>query len=257
MKKILCFISLLFFFSISYAGLSVDPYVTDIKASPGSLYKGKYSVRNTYDRDINIIVETKQGKTFSGNGCLDVKNWLEFEQYKYFIKAGNAVEIPYTAIISEKFKGSISARITFAIAQEEGQMITILISVPMYVTVEGTQNIDYCVDSLNLYVRENNVYYKLILENKGNVHIRHSGSIEIYSKNKKKLLKTISIQETVPIYCGERRDFTETLFSKTEFKKGKYVAVFKIRAFGKEIVKELKFKVFKNSDIVELIKNKK
>jgi len=249
MKKILLLVGLLFCFSLSYAGLSVDPSVTNIKGVPGSGYKGKYSVKNTYDRDINIIVEVEQGKTFSGNGNIDVTKWLQLEKNKYFIKAGEIAEIPYTVIIDENFKGSVSARITFSVDQEKGQMITISISVPIYVVVEGTENIDYCIDSLDLYNAGNNISYKLVLENKGNVHIRHSGSIEIYSKNKKELLKTIPIQETVPTYCGEKRDFLENMLPKTELKKGTYVAVFKVRALDKEVVKEVDFKVSKDGKV--------
>ena len=60
MKKILLLIIFLFCFGLSYAGLSVDPTVTNIKCEAGSVYKGKYLLRNTYDRDINILL--KQGK---------------------------------------------------------------------------------------------------------------------------------------------------------------------------------------------------
>lgn len=245
MKKFLLLVSLLFCFSLSYAGLSVDPSVTNIFGEPGSGYKGKYTIKNTYDRDININIEVEQGKTFAGNGEVDVKKWLEFENYTYFIKAGASVEAPYTAVIDEKFKGSVSARVTFSVAQEQGQMITISISVPIYVTVEGTEKVDYCIDSLNLYASGNNISYKLVLENKGNIHIRHSGIIEIYNKNKTELLKTISMQETVPTYSGEKRDFSDVMLPKEELKKGTYVAVFKVKAFDKEVVKEVKFKVTK------------
>jgi hypothetical protein len=258
MKKILLLIVFLFCFSLSYAGLSIDPPVTNIKCESGSVYKGKYLLRNTYDRDINIIIETEQGKTFLGNGKVAIKDWLKFKKYKYFIKAGNTIEIPYTADINKKFKGSVSARITFAVAQEKNQMVTVKIVVPIYVTVNGTENVDYCIDSLSVHTLEDKVYYKLTLENKGNVHIRHCGNIEIYSGDKKELLKNIYIQETVPTYCGEKRDFSEILSSKTELKKGEYVAVFKIRALDKEVIKEVKFNINQEDNkISKLIKKLK
>ena len=257
MKKILLLIIFLFCFGLSYAGLSVDPTVTNIKCEAGSVYKGKYLLRNTYDRDINIIIQAEQGETFSGNGKADVKDWLKFKEYKYFIKAGKTVEIPYTADINKKFKGSLSARISFFVAQEKNQMVTVKIVVPVYVTVNGTENVDYCIDSLSIHTSENKVYYKLVLENKGNVHIRHCGNIEIYSGDKKKLLKTVYIQETVPTYCGEKRNFSEILFPKTELKEGEYVAVFKIRAFDKEVIKEVKFNIIKDDNIFLLIKKLK
>lgn len=250
MKKFLAVLGFLFCFSLSYAGLSVDPAVTNIAGEPGSVYNGKYSVKNTYDRDINITIEVAKGNSFSANKDIDVDKWLVFEKHKYFIPAGKAIEVPYNVKIGEDFKGSISSRINFSVDQEEGQMISISISVPIYVTVTGTENVDFCIDSLDLYASDKNISYKLVLENKGNVHIRHSGNIEIYTKNKKSLIKNISIQETVPTYCEQKRDFCEMFLPKSNLKKGKYVAVFKIRALGKEVTKEINFKVSKKGDII-------
>lgn len=250
MKKILLLIGLLFCFSFAYAGLSVSPGVTNISGFANEGYKGKYLVKNTYDRNINISIEVLKGNSFSVNKNIDVNRWLVFEKYKYFIPAGETIEVPYTVVVDEKAKGSISARINFSVDQEKDQMISISISVPIYVTVKGTENIDFCIDSLDLANTEKNISYKLVLENKGNVHIRHTGSIEVYTKNKRILVKNILISDTVPTYCESKREFIESLISKTELKKGKYVAVFKIRAFDKEIIKEINFKV---SRLVEVV----
>jgi hypothetical protein len=250
MKKILTILGFLFCFSLSYAGLSVDPSVTNIFGDPGSIYDGKYTIKNTYDRDINISIEVSKGNSFSANKDADISKWLVFKKNKYPIPAGESIEVPYRVNIEESFKGSISARINFSVDQEEGQMISIAISVPIYVTVTGTENIDFDIDSVNLYKTGDSFSYKMILENKGNVHIRHSGAIEIYSKKKKKLLKTVSIQETVPTYCEQKREFSERFLPINELKKGKYVAVFKVKALGKEAAKEINFKLSKKGDII-------
>jgi hypothetical protein len=250
MKKFLAVISFIFCFSLAYAGLSVDPAVTNIAGEPGSGYEGKYLVKNTYDKNINITIEVTKGNCFSANKDADVNKWLVFEKNKYFIPAGETVEVPYTVKIEDEFKGSISARINFSVDQEEGQMISISISVPIYVTVTGTENIDFVIDSVNLYKSGDNIAYKMVLENKGNVHIRHSGNVEIYTKKKKMLIKNISIQETVPTYCEQKRDFGERLLSVKDLKKGKYVAVFKVRALGKEVTKEINFKLSKKGEII-------
>ena len=48
MKKFLAILSFLFCFNLAYAGLSVDPSVTNVFGEPGSVYEGKYTVKNTY-----------------------------------------------------------------------------------------------------------------------------------------------------------------------------------------------------------------
>ena len=150
MKKLLAIIGILFCVNLAYAGLSVDPSVTNVFGEPGSVYEGKYTVKNTYERNINITVEVTKGNSFSANKDADVNSWLVFEKYKYFIPAGEKVEVPYNIKIDENFKGSVSARINFSVDQEEGQMISISISVPIYVTVQGTENVDFCIDSMAL-----------------------------------------------------------------------------------------------------------
>ena len=249
MKKFLVLISLIFCYGFVYAGLSIDPAVTNISGNPGSSYEGKYNVKNTYDKPISVTIELSDWNSFVKN--IDPKNWVKFEKEVYYLSAGETIQVPYKVFIHEGFEGSISSRINFAVDQEKGQMISISISVPIYVTVLGTENVDFDIKSLDLYNSNNgNISYKMVLENKGNVHIRHSGTIEIYTGNKKKLVKTISIPETVPTYCGQERNFADIMLAKNDLKKGKYTAIFKINALGKQATKEIGFKLSKLGEVV-------
>lgn len=207
-------------------------------------------VKNTYDRNINITIEVSQGNTFSENKDIDISKCVVFEKYSYFIPAGKTIEIPYTVYIQESYKGSVSAIIKFSENEEKGETISISISVPIYIIVAGTENINFNIDCIKLYSLNNDIYYKLVLENKGNVHIRHTGNIEIYSKNKTKLLKIIPIAETVPVYCEQKREFNEKFLSKTDLPKGEYIALFKINALNKEVTGEIKFEVSELGKIV-------
>jgi len=248
MKKILLIISLIFCFSFAYAGLSVTPSVTNVYGTQGSVYKGRYIVRNTYDHPITIKIGFIKGNTFSGNPDIPVENWLKFEREKYDIAKDGQVEIPYEANILSNMKGSVSAKVEFSV--DQSSMINISVVVPIYITVSKTENIDFNIDSLDFISSDKGIFYKLILQNNGNVHIRHTGQIEIYTKKKKKLIKTVSIPETVPTYCESSRTFNDFFISKNELQKGKYVAVFKIDALGKQVTKEVKFKLTKHGEVV-------
>jgi hypothetical protein len=111
-------------------------------------------------------------------------------------------------------------------------MINLSISVPIYVTVEGTENISFEIDSVNLFknTKDNNIFYKMVIKNDGNVHIRHSGKIQIFDAKKKKEINTVTIEETVPTYCEKTRDFTGNI---PALDNGKYVAVFYNKCFRK------------------------
>lgn len=254
MKKIIFIIGLLFIYGFSFAGLSVDPAIVNITADANSSYEGKYVVKNTYDKPITVVIKLENWNTYSGNTNTDVNRWLHFEKDKYPIPSGESIEVPYKINILDDMKGSVSGRVYFSVEQEEGQMVTIAISVPIYVIVRGTEKIDFKIDSLNFIGTKNGINYQVIVKNDGNVHFRPSGIIEIYDKKKKKLIRTVYISETVPVYAEKSRDFSGPLVSndikKDGLKKGKYVAVLKIRAFDKEIIKEIKFKVSKLGEVV-------
>ena len=90
----------------------------------------------------------------------------------------------------------------------------------------------------------------MTVKNDGNVHIRHSGQIQIFDSKKKEEIRSIDIEETVPTYCESSREFIENIGRLDE---GTYVAVFTIKALGKQATKEVKFKVEKEE--VEIIKS--
>lgn len=253
MKKILLIISMMFVYTVSFAGLAVDPAVINIVSNSTSTYEGKYILRNTYDVPINVLIKLEDWNTYSGNSNLDVNKWLKFDKDKYNIPSGESIEVPYKIDIDNDMQGSVSGRVYFSVEQQEGQMVTIAISVPIYVIVKGTEKIDFKIDSLELVNSQNSINYKFVVKNDGNVHFRPSGVIEIYDKKKKKLIRTVCISETVPVYAEKSRDFSSMLVSndiqKDGLKKGKYVAVLKIRAFDKEVTKEIKFKVSKLGEV--------
>ncbi len=256
MNKNLCLffaIAVLFFVfnGISYAGLSVFPSVTNVHNTPGSIYEGSYDIKNSYDSDIYIVINVTKGNCFSGNKNIDFEKILVFEENRYFIPAGETITVPYKLYVKKNFKGSVSVKAEFKVEKEHEQSITLLVSVPIYVIVSGTENIDFGINSIDLVNSDYNkrICYNLSLTNKGNVHIRHSGDIEIYTKKKRQLIRNLKINETVPTYCESNRDFVEMLLPYGELGKGKYIAVFKVRALGKEVEKEVKFKILKNGKV--------
>lgn len=247
MKKFLVpIICLVFFVSLSNAGLLVDPSVTNVKGVVGSGYNGKYLVTNNYDKDIDITVTATEGRSFSANKDIGIDKWLKLEKSKFFIPAGESVEVPYEITICEGLQGSVSSRIEFAIDKKQGEMIGVSIIVPIYVVVEGTENIDFDIEKAGLFTSEEYISYMLVIENKGNVHIRHTGLVEIYDKNKKNLIRAIPLQQTIPTYCEQKGSFSDKLLPKKDLKKGKYIAVFKVGDLGKEVTKEINFKVLKD-----------
>jgi len=248
-KKNIIVFCLMFLCSLSFANLSVRPSITNISGVQGSGYKGAYLVTSQYETPITVSVTLSNGNCFSENEGIDVNDWLKFEKMEFDLNPGEAVKVPYEVTINEKMKGSLCGRVKFSL--DQSSMINLSISVPIYVIVEGTENINFEIESLDLNKnnRDGNLYYKMVVKNSGNVHIRHTGKIQIFDSKKKKEIKTIDIEDTVPTFCETSKEFIGKMDT---LDKGTYVAVFTIDALGKQATKEVKFKVTK--DKVKIIK---
>lgn len=242
MKKYFLTFSLMFVCSLAFAGLSVKPSIVNVAGVPGSSYSGKYALTSTYENPVTVDLNLSNGNSFSGNGELNVEDWLKFEKKEFDLKPGETIEIPYEVLISTSMKGSVCGRLDFS--AQQSSMINLSISIPIYVTVEGTEDINFEIDTLNITrnSKDGSLFYKMTIKNNGNVHIRHSGKVQVFDKKKKKEISTVNIDETVPTYCEKSRDFNGNI---PALKKGKYVAVFTVKALGKEATKEVKFKITK------------
>ncbi|WP_413852893.1 hypothetical protein [Candidatus Ruminimicrobium bovinum] len=248
MKKVLFIIAFIFFFNDLFAGLSVDPAVTNVKIKPSKQYKGEYSVTNTYTKPIDITIEIEDWNSFNGNEGLTVQDWFQIENTAYALAAGQTITIPYTVSIKDNLKGSISARLTFFVDKNKQNLI-VSVSVPLYVTVSGTEILDFDIENISLFNENGNILFKADIINKGNIHIRPSFYAEIYDYKKEKLIKKVNIPEELPVYAQKTRQLQNKLFSNTDLQKGKYHLVLKTRALTKEITKELTFKLSEEGTI--------
>ena len=248
-KKNIVVFCLMFLCSLSFANLSVRPSIVNVSGAPGSSYKNFYLLTSNYEIPVTFTVTLSNGNCFSGNEGIDVNDWLKLEKTEFVLNPGEEVKVPYEVDINEKMKGSLCGKVRFS--ADQSAMINLSIIVPIYVIVEGTENINFEIESLDLNKsdRDGNLYYKMVVKNSGNVHIRHTGKIQIFDSKKKKEIKTIDIEDTVPTFCETSREFIGKMDT---LDKGTYVAVFTIDALGKQATKEIKFKVTK--DKVKIIK---
>jgi hypothetical protein len=249
-RKVLFFLSLMFLASSSYASLRVVPAVVNIFADKNSICENKYIVTNPEDRAVTIEVGKEDWKNFSGNPSdVSVDRWLNIKKTTLDIGPGESVEVPFEVVADDNMVGSVSGMIVFS--AREG-MMNFVMKLPIYIVIRGTEQIDFSIDSLNIGKsdRDGKIYYAMNVKNDGNVHIRHGGFIEIYDNKKKDVIKIVRIEETYPVYAQESKVFHGVVAENGELKKGKYLAVFKIRAFDREIKKKIKFKVSKTGEVV-------
>lgn len=248
--RILFFVSFMFVFNLAYANLRIAPAVVNISAEPMAICENKYSVTNTDENTVTVTVTKEDWKNyFANDSSVTVNKWLEIEKTKFDIGPKETVEVPFKVTTDKNMVGSVSGMVVFRV---DGGMIKLSMKQPIYITIKGTEKVDFKIDSLKLSTseRDGGIYYRMTVKNDGNVHIRHNGVIEIYNKKTFNLVKTVNIEETFPTYTQESFDFVGFVIKGTDLKQGKYAAIFKIKAFDKQVVKRIDFKVSKLGEVV-------
>jgi hypothetical protein len=233
----------MFIFNLAYANFRITPAVVNILAEPMSAHEDKYIVTNVSDKHLTVEVTKEDWKNFSGNPRdISIDNWLVLEKSKFDIGPKESVEVPFKVVANKSMVGSVSGMLVFTV---KGGMFNLSMKQPIYIIVKGTEKINFKIDSLKVGIskKDSTVYYDMFVKNTGNVHIRHSGVIEIYNKKTNELVQTVVIKQTFPVYTGTSRNFRGPILKGNDLKKGDYIALFKITALGKEVVKKIKFKV--------------
>jgi len=245
MKKFLLVVSCIICSSVLlYADLSISPAVINVVATDAAIAESTYKVSNTADTKVLFKVSVEDWKNCSQNSSdVTAEKWLKLPQTEFEIAPKATVEVPFRIETFKGMTGSVSAMVVFS--SNKNSMINMTMKVPVYLIIDGTEDIDFKIDSLKIdeSKQNGNIYAVLNLKNDGNVHIRHTGKVTVYDTETGDIVKKIEIEETFPTYCESSREFTVNIAGKDELKKGKYLALFDLKALGRFVQKSVIFEV--------------
>ena len=151
---------------------------------------------------------------------------------------------------NESMTGSVSGMVSFSHKPPKNEGILVKISCSVYLTIRGTQKIDFEISDISITKQENVFKAGVQINNNGNVHIRPSGNINIYDK-KNKLAYTAKILEYHPVYAGSSAVCFSDKMDLKILKPGKYTADITINALDKTISKKTEFRLKKDGSIIQ------
>ena len=250
MKKFLVVVCFVFSTVLLYADLSISPAVVNVVASDNAVCEITYKLFNTADTKTIVKVSVEDWKNCSQNSSdVSASKWLKLFQPEIEIAPKATVEVPFKIETFKGMVGSVSAMVVFS--SNKSSMINMTMKVPIYVIIEGTEVVDFKIDSLTINKGQNtgNLVASLIVKNDGNVHIRHTGNVKLYNTETGNIVKEVKIDETFPTYCESSRDFLVSIATKDELKQGFYLAVFEIKALGRSVHKAVRFEVLRDGNI--------
>ncbi|MDR1941867.1 MAG: hypothetical protein LBQ47_06045 [Endomicrobium sp.] len=237
----------LLFNSYSYAGIIVSPARTELVVDAQSSYTGSYTVENDNEAVIEVAVTAEDWNNSPENANVSVKDWLSFSKKTLILKPHEKTEVKYT-VSAKNYKGSLSAMLSFTFAAVNVQGINLMTSVPIYMTIAGTEKIDYEITNVSIehsrVLQQKDAAVIYTVKNMGNVPLRLKGKISV--KKGKKIIYEQEIAEQSPVYAGLDRTFGDTI---KKLPKGKYVLNVSLNGYDKTVEKNIQIRVNKYGDI--------
>ena len=227
------------------ASLRVDPFKIEIKTDAGTSYENFWSLKNNYGKDIKVTVTASEWGSYKGNENLRVEDWLKISPSEILIPKGETAEVKYKVDVSPRMQGSLLAQVTFTVPPGSGGMVYVKMSAPLHVIVRKTEKVDFEIGNFDIALSSGGYEINFRVKNSGNIIIKPQGEISVYKK--KMFLASVNMTDPVnipSIFIGESGKYKVIL--PTDLKAGKYKAEAKIKAYGRENVKKVEFKVLKD-----------
>ncbi|MBN1823950.1 MAG: hypothetical protein JW803_06510, partial [Endomicrobiales bacterium] len=167
--------------SASFGGLSVFPQRIEKCIPPGGKGTGVYIITSDYSEPITVSVEARHWFTLKENKGIKIDDWYSISKREFVVGPGERMSIPYEVVVPTSAVGTLVGMVSFIPRDPGMQGISLLISVSIYVTVDGTQRLSWGIEKLEIKEKrldyDRDVYAHVT--NDGNVHIRPTGTAKI------------------------------------------------------------------------------
>lgn len=237
---LLCLI-LLGFSDTSYC-LNVSPGRIEISVAPAKGYEDVLLVRNTEKNNLEVklrIEDWFKAPEGAGKEKSSGFDWLEIKPLEFELKEGEIKQVNFKVTIPKNARGELNGMLFVEGRPKEtaeGAIgINTSIGIPIYVMIKGTEQFKAEVEGLEV-VNRSPLELTVKIKNRGNVHIRPTGAIEI--KNKNGILITIPLNEyNYPVLPLSSR--TLEIRSDKKLEQGEYVADIKMGYGDKKCKKKI------------------
>ncbi len=215
-----------------YAGLQINPSRAELVLKPGASYDASYNVRNEYGTPIDVRVSTKDWYVLPANKKkgLSVSRWLSVSTSSFHLFPGESKDVAYHVIVPKDISGATVAMISFMPSTGKEQGVSLVVSVPVFLTAAGTEKIDWRITDEKMSTFGGKQQISCTIRNGGNIHLRPSGFVEIVAAGKK--LADLKFLEGRPVYPGSYRQIVAR--SDSILPAGSYQLIYRVSCAGRE-----------------------
>ena len=276
MRKILIILSILILFQSLYPSILISPVRFIFSVSPGKLYTDAIRVRNmakarvyvkVYPSDFTINEEGTLSFYDPGTIENSVSPFIRINPTFFKLEPNQEKWVRFTVRMPENIKGELHGMIFFqtvpgGMEKAKGHQVFLSTRLGAVVYASTKGKIEKLAEISNFYLKENSrkgtIEYSIILENKGNVHIRPKGDLEIFNSKREKVFKGKMNEYGSPILRNKIRVFKGEIGKN--FLSDKYKVIAEVDYGGKEelvaeksinILEDVKIEDFKAEIIKE------
>ncbi|MDD5422679.1 MAG: hypothetical protein PHT32_04575 [Candidatus Omnitrophica bacterium] len=251
---------MLLYSSCVHAAISVAPSNIEIVLTEGAAEKGFFTVTNEASESVTVKVEPEDWfKMRLGRAGIPLDKWLTISPVKFDIEPMGVKKVEYVIAPPDGANGEVAAMVYFGVTSDSGGMsITSRNGSSIYVAVAGTFNLDCVIKNVSVQKKKTNadapgnaILFIIEVENKGDVHVRPTGNINITSDNGGKY--EVPVVRGFPAYPGCAEKYMVT-WDNADYAPGRYEALItldygKIYNIKKEITKKVAFNIGKDGGV--------
>lgn len=198
------FLCAAFFCAPAFAGIQVEPTITELIMPSSESAQTEYKVTNTGDKAlvIDIEIEDWMGRLLHRPDKQPVSEWLQIEPAQVELQPGETSSVKVTALTPDNFGTEKVAQVFFSFPSAEG--ITSRLGVIYYISPKGQENLKAEITDLAIMPlikgKKVEVTAKFTIMNHSNVHIRPRGVLSMIEKKSSTTLKTWLMDAIPGIY---------------------------------------------------------
>jgi len=214
------------------AEVRVSPTITQLCLASGEEKSDFFSVYNAGDKQLSVEVQEEELlKSSEDSKSADVSAWLKVEPEKFDIGPGETKSVKYNIKVPKGQRGELRGQIFFATNADFSSGIGIKnrFGVAIYAAIKGTEVVKAKITEVDVSKAPDNknIKFSVIVQNKGNVHIRPRGKLLV--KNKEgNVVKELILPYGYPIMPNAGHAY-DAIWEDMDLSKGKYKIVASIQ----------------------------
>ncbi len=204
------------------SALQVTPTVQLFTLPRGGEEKAQVTLTNTEDTDLTVKALAADWHEYPANKSIKTADWLKVSGEPFVLKKGESKVIPFKIDLPKKAVGEVMGMLSFDTKSPTTGDLTFRMSVAIYAAIQGTEKIDASVEAIMVNPSSDTAFGYLLV-NKGNIHLRPYGLMEVFDENDA-LIANVVFTKEAPTHPGQAKGYYHTL-KAFRLPDGRYKAV--------------------------------